>query len=77
MVLIDHSILNGNTADPGIEDWFVVGGGIFNDFQGAVTIGNDSHIFGNYYDDVNYAGVLYMESTSNIGNLDGNSAIAF
>jgi hypothetical protein len=76
-VVINHCTLTGNTADPGFENWFVVGGGIFNDVQGTVTVGNDSHIFGNYYDDVNNSGVLYLESTSTIGTLDGNPAISF
>lgn len=77
MVVIDHSTLTGNTAEPGVENWFVVGGGIFNDVQGTVTVGNDSHIFGNYYDDVNNSGVLYLESTSAIGFVNGNPAISF
>jgi hypothetical protein len=77
MVVINHCTLTGNTADPGFENWFVVGGGIFNDVQGTVTVGNDSHVFGNYYDDVNNAGVLYLEGTSTIGILDGNPTISF
>ncbi len=76
-VVLDHTTMTGNTADPGIENWFVVGGGIFNDVQGTVTVGNDSHIFGNYYDDVNNSGVLYLEGTSAIGLLSGNLAISF
>ena len=75
MIVINHSTLTGNTADPGFEDWFVVGGGIFNDVQGTVTVGNDSHVFGNSYDDVNNAGVFYLDGTSTIAILNGNPAI--
>jgi hypothetical protein len=77
MVVIDHSTLTGNTADPGFEDLFVVGGGIFNDYQGTVTVKNDSHITGDLYDDVDNLGVLYLDNTSTINSLDGNSAISF
>ena len=77
MVVINHCTLTGNTADPGVEDWFVVGGGIFNDVQGTVTVGNDSHVFGNSYDDVNNGGVLYLDGSSTLGILDGKSAIPF
>jgi hypothetical protein len=76
-VVIHHSALTGNAADPGLEDWFAVGGGIFNDSQGTVTVENDSHITENYYDDVNNLSVLYLDLTSTIDILDGNSAISF
>jgi hypothetical protein len=49
--VIDHSSVTGNTADPGLEDPSVGGGGIFNS-QGTVTVENDRHITGNLYDNV-------------------------
>ncbi len=52
-------------------------GGIYNDFQGTVTVENDSHITGNLYDDVNNVGTLHLYDTSTIGILDGNPAIPF
>jgi len=52
-------------------------GGIYND--GTLTIKDSSYVYANYYsdlgDDVSNAGVLYLDSTSSIGRLDGNLPI--
>ena len=74
MVTISSSILSSN---------FSQGAGIYNDPQGTVTLKNSSSIFGNmtsggdysYYEDVDNLGVLYLDSTSTIYYLEGNSAI--
>ncbi len=56
------------------------GSGIDNDPDGTVTVQNSSSItwntmFGEYVDDVLNLGVLYLDSTSTIGILDGNPAL--
>lgn len=70
-VTLNHSILTGNGAD--------YGGGIFN--SGTVTVENASSITGNTASDlsadVHNAGMLYLDSTSTIGILDGNLPIRF
>jgi hypothetical protein len=48
-----------------------VGSGISNDTSGTVTVENRSSITG----DVFNWGVVYLDSTSTIGSLDGNPAI--
>ena len=63
---MNNSIISGNSADQR-------GGGIYN--AGTLTVESDSHISGNLYDDVTNLGVLYLDGTSTIGVLDGNSAI--
>jgi hypothetical protein len=69
-VTINSSILSGNTADVN----FGTGGGIYN-HGGAVAVENYSSITGNTDSDVNNHSVLYLDSTSMIGILGGNSAI--
>jgi hypothetical protein len=70
-VTISHSIISGNGTYGG-------GGGIFND-SGTVTVENSSSISGNYAadfgPDVYNLGLLYLDGTSTIVLLDGNSAI--
>ena len=72
-VTISHSSLTGNYAS-------FTGGGLCNGFYyysgGTATIGNSSKISGNTVDDVQNSGVLYLDSTSTITILDGNSAIS-
>jgi hypothetical protein len=72
---ISGSTVSGNSADP----YFGSGGGIYNDATGAVTVENYSNITGNtageFEEDVQNSGVLYLDGTSTIGTLDGNSAI--
>ena len=69
---LDNSSLSGNTASQG--------GGIFVSYYGTVTVKNSSKITGNLApagysaDDVYNSGVLYLDSTSSIGILDGNPA---
>jgi hypothetical protein len=71
MVTVSYSTLSGNYA--------LEGGGIFND--GTVLVENNSSITGNAVEygtfgpDVYNGGVLYLDSTSTIGGLDGNPAI--
>jgi hypothetical protein len=50
------------------------GGGIYNDAAGTVTVENSSSITGNVAAEYN-AGVLYLDSTSTIGILEGDPAI--
>ena len=69
-VAINNSTLSGNTADAN----FGSGGGIYNK-SGAVAVENYSSITGNTASDVDNRSVLYLDSTSTIGGLDGNSAI--
>ena len=72
---ISNSILSGNVAD-------LSGGGIYNNV-GTVTVENSSSITGNlggdgdFGADVDNRSVLYLDSTSTIGFLYGNSAIPF
>jgi hypothetical protein len=74
MVTISSSILSGNLSQ---------GAGIFNDLGGTVTVKNSSSITGNmasdgdedYYEDVYNLGVLYLDSTSTIYYVEGNSGI--
>ena len=63
-------------------DWG--GDGIYNASAGMVTVENSTSITGNHppsgytahlIDDVHNAGLLYLDSTSTIGSLDGNPAI--
>jgi len=42
-----------------------------------VTVENRSSVTGNTADDVDNRSVLYLDGTSTIGILDGNSAIPF
>jgi hypothetical protein len=68
---VDHCTVSGNVATS-------AGGGIYIE-NGPVTIQNDSMITGNtallgFGADVSNQGVLYLDSTSTIGILDGNPA---
>jgi predicted outer membrane repeat protein len=59
----------------------VAGGGIFVNMDGTLTVENSSSITGNiapvgFGADVYNLGVLYLDSTSTIGVLDGNPAVA-
>src|SRR5262245_6549535 len=71
---ISSSILSGNSADGN-------GGGLFNDASGTVSVKNSSSVTGNTAGnlgpDALNLGVLYLDGTSTIGILDGNSAIPF
>jgi hypothetical protein len=79
-VTISASILTANHAGA-----FTLssGGGIYNDSHGRVTVQNSSNINGStsgtaedvYVQDVVNLGVLYQDSTSTIGILDGNPPI--
>jgi hypothetical protein len=78
MVTISHSAISGNSAygfdgDEAVGD----GGGIYN--HGTMTIRNSSSITGNgaadFGPDVYNLGQLYLDGTSTIGVLDGNSAM--
>jgi len=73
-VTISHSSLTGNYAS-------FTGGGLCNGFfyynGGTATVENSSNISGNTVDDVQNSGTLYLDSTSTITILDGNSAISF
>jgi hypothetical protein len=75
IVRISNSTLNSNTADM----YFGSGGGIYN--TGEVTVENYSSISENAASDlgadVNNLGVLYLDSFSVIGILNGNPAIPF
>ncbi len=56
------------------------GGGIYNEAHSTVTIKNSSSLTGNTsfedsIEDVLNLGVLYLDSTSTIGILDGNPAL--
>ena len=74
-VTMSNSTLSGNSAH--------VYGGIYNDAAGTMTVKNSSSITGNTIDggdagpiaqDVYNLGLLYLDSTSTIGVLDGNPA---
>jgi len=70
---VSGSTLSGNVA--GEE-----GGGIFNSVYGTVTVKNSTSITGNTAPvgdgaDVYNSNVLYLDSTSSIGILDGNPAV--
>ena len=72
-VTVSGSTLSANFASSG-------GGGIYNYSGGTVTVENSSSIIGNtapagFGADVDNLGVLYLDSTSTIGVLDGNAAI--
>jgi hypothetical protein len=72
-VTISGSIVSANTGDALMGS----GGGIFNR-GGTLTVENSSSITGNSASvgaDVYNLGVLYLDSTSTIGILDGNPAI--
>jgi len=71
-VAINNSTVSGNIADAN----FGTGGGIYNT-GGTVTVENRSSVTGNTADDVDNRSVLYLDGTSTIGILDGNSAIPF
>ena len=75
-VTISNSTLSGNTADVN----FGRGGGLYNN-SGTATVENSSSITGNTASDLGpdalNLGVLYLDSTSTIGVLDGNPAISF
>ncbi|HYV34585.1 MAG TPA: Calx-beta domain-containing protein [Gemmataceae bacterium] len=71
-VTVNHSTISGNSCsyDPPVSG----GGGIFN--GGTVTVENFSNITGNTADvgaDVFNYGVLYLDSTSTIGELPDNT----
>jgi len=69
-VIVSNSTLSGNVAD-------LSGGGIYNNV-GTVTVENASSITGNLWtEDVDNLSALYLDSTSTIGNLEGNSAVPF
>src|ERR1039457_2941772 len=74
-VTISHSTISGN--DGGSDGSGGDGGGIYN--NGTVTVENSSSITGNSAaglgQDVYNDGLLYLDATSTIGFLDGNSAI--
>jgi hypothetical protein len=78
-VTISHSTISGNSADYYDDDGeaYGFGGGIYN--SGTVTVENSSSITGNdaayLGPDVDNLGTLYLDGTSTIGVLDGNSAI--
>jgi hypothetical protein len=78
---LNGSTLFGNWASPDYENGGGDGGGILNDFAGTVIVENNSTIAGNAVEygrlgpDVYNGGVLYLDSTSTIGGLDGNPAI--
>jgi hypothetical protein len=70
---VDHCIISGNVA----TTW---GGGIDTGPYGPVTVKDHSTITGNtaplhYGADVYNQSVLYLDSTSTIGTLDGNPAV--
>ena len=70
---VSGSTLSGNSASAG-------GGGIDNSRSGTVTVKNSSSITGNtapvgFGADVDNLGVLYLDSTSTIGILDGKPAV--
>jgi predicted outer membrane repeat protein len=70
---VSGSILSGNSAT-------LDGGGIYNSVYGTATVKNYSSITGNtarvgFGADAYNAGVLYLDSTSIIGILNGNGAI--
>jgi hypothetical protein len=74
-VRLSNSTVSGNYAEDGN------GGGIYNYF-GTVIVQNSSHITGNssnigdvFVFDVDNHGVLYLDSTSTIYSLSGNTAI--
>jgi hypothetical protein len=72
LVTINNSTLSGNSA----VVYFGTGGGIYNK-GGAVAVENYSSITENTNNDVDNRGLLYLDNTSPIGILDGNSAIPF
>ena len=76
-VTISHSTISGNSATSNDDFDWAHGGGIYN--NGTVTVENSSSITGNdAYDlgpDVYNLGQLYLDDTSTIGVLNGNSAI--
>jgi predicted outer membrane repeat protein len=70
---VDHCTVSGNIATS-------AGGGIYTRTYGTVTIKNSSMITGNtaplgFGADVINQSVLYLDSTSTIGILDGNPAV--
>ncbi len=72
-VTISNSTISGNTGDAFVGS----GGGIYN-AGGTLTVENNSSITGNTAGDGADAfnlGVLYLDGTSTIGVLDGNSAV--
>jgi hypothetical protein len=81
-VTVSNSILSGNALHTGDPEMIMpfptgLGAGIYNDV-GTVKVENSSSITGNIWGaDVVNSGVLYLDSTSTIGFLDGNSAMPF
>lgn len=73
---ISNSTISGNSAD----QYLGSGGGIYNGPSSTATVENDSNITGNTASDpggdVENYGVLYLDNTSAIGALEGNSAIS-
>jgi hypothetical protein len=71
-VTISHSGLTSNYAS-----W--TGGGICNGFSyypgGTVTVENSSKLSGNTVNDVQNSSMLYLDTTSSIGILNGNSPL--
>jgi hypothetical protein len=70
-VTISDSTVSGNTADA----YFGSGGGIYN--NDTVTVESFSGISGNSPEDVDNRSALYLDGTSTIGILGGNSPISF
>jgi len=71
-VTISHSSLTSNYAvfkGGGICNGFIYGSG------GTTTVKDSSNISGNTFYDVQNSGALYLDGTSMIGILDGNSAV--
>jgi hypothetical protein len=73
-VTISHSSLTSNFAS--FRGGGICNGGIYNR-GGTATVENSSNISGNTVDDVQNSGTLYLDSSSEIDILDGNSAILF
>jgi hypothetical protein len=74
---VSHSTLSGNTAETVYRCLPYGGSGTaIYTFGGTVTVENSDNVTGNTLndldEDVDKAGVLYLEGTSTIGTLDGN-----
>jgi hypothetical protein len=73
-VTISHSSLTSNFAS--FRGGGICNGGIYNS-GGTATVESSSNISGNTVDDVQNSGTLYLDSSSEIDILGGNSAILF
>src|SRR5262249_42316100 len=71
-VTISHSSLLNNYAS--FKGGGICNGGIYGS-GGTATVENSSKLSGNTFDDVQNSGTLYLDSSSEIDILDGNSAI--